>query len=180
MGEVKEWIKKEVEDGMDINPFLNEHACRLRNPDSMKQNSFKSGNRTSNGKKLRVITAELKGEETRVEQAFRYNKDIWTEDSAKKHCSEHDGKLFEAATEKQSQEEIDAQNAITINTGVTDGHSHAAFLDKAKGSGETAEINKHIHKIENFKVLSGGDNDHIHSLKIPEKSKENKKMELNF
>ena len=35
----------EVEDEMDVKPFPNEHSCRLRNPDSMKQNSFKSSNR---------------------------------------------------------------------------------------------------------------------------------------
>ncbi len=190
LGEVKSWIErksaeelgkkivntlkeniKEVEDEMDIKPFPNEHSCRLRNPDSMKQNSFKSGSRTSSGKKLRVITAELKGEDTRVEQAFRYPKDVWTENSAKSHCNSHDGILFEPASEKQSQEEIDAENAITINTGVTNNHSHAAFLDIVKGTGETAEINNHIHQINNFKIQPGGDDDHIHSLKIPEKSK---------
>jgi ATP-dependent Clp protease protease subunit len=35
-------------------------------------------------------------------QAHRYDKTIWTEAQARKHCKAHDGKLFEPATENKS------------------------------------------------------------------------------
>ena len=85
---------------MELKPYPNEHACRLRNPDDFQEDSFRRISRVSDGKKYSVIMGRLKGEDTMAEQAYRYDKDIWDADEAKSHCEEHDGK-FEPASEKQ-------------------------------------------------------------------------------
>jgi len=85
---------------MELKPYPNEHACRLRNPDDFQEDSFRRISRVSDGKKYSVIMGRLKGEDTMAEQAYRYDKNIWDADEAKSHCEEHDGK-FEPASEKQ-------------------------------------------------------------------------------
>lgn len=84
---------------MEERPFANEHACRLRDPGAFQEGSFKRMGRTSNGKRYDVIMGRLKGETALTEQAFRYPRKIWAVSEARKHCKEHDGKLFEPATE---------------------------------------------------------------------------------
>lgn len=75
-------------------PYPNEHACRLRPPSDFKEDSFR---RIEQGK-LHIIIGRLKGEDTTTTQAYRYPKDDWDTDEARKHCKEHDGS-FEAAGE---------------------------------------------------------------------------------
>lgn len=81
---------------MELKPYPNEHACRLRDPDDFKKGSFRRTTRVSDGKKYSVIMGRLKEETTLTEQAYRYNKEIWEEVQAKTHCKDHDG-AFEAA-----------------------------------------------------------------------------------
>lgn len=81
-------------------PFPNQHACRLRNPDDFQDGSFRTTTRESDGKEYSIISGRLTGETTMTEQAFRYDKDVWTTSAARTHCNEHDGS-FEAASEKE-------------------------------------------------------------------------------
>ncbi len=83
----------------ELKPYPNEHACRLRNPDDFQSDSFRRTTRVSDGKKYSVIMGRLEGEDTMTEQAYRYDKEVWTSGEAKTHCKEHDG-TFEAAEEK--------------------------------------------------------------------------------
>ncbi|GAI83513.1 unnamed protein product [marine sediment metagenome] len=82
-------------------PYENEHSCRLRDPDDFQDDSFRRTTRTSDSKQYSVIMGRLKGEETMTEQAYRYVKTVWTEGEARTHCKEHDGILFEPATEEK-------------------------------------------------------------------------------
>jgi len=78
-------------------PYTSEHACRLRSPAGFQEGSFRRMSRESDGKKYSIIIGRLEGEETATEQAYRYNREVWTEESARTHCKDHDGS-FEAAT----------------------------------------------------------------------------------
>ena len=84
----------------ELKPYPNEHACRLRDPDDFKEGSFRRTTRVSDGKKYSIISGRLKGETTMTEQAYRYDREVWTEGEAKAHCKDHDGILFEPAKEK--------------------------------------------------------------------------------
>lgn len=78
-------------------PYPNEHACRLRDPG--KYARFVRMKRTHDGKDYYVIIGY--SEDGKAEdQAYRYPKDTWSEEEARKHCREHDGLSFEAAREK--------------------------------------------------------------------------------
>jgi len=81
---------------MELKPYPNEHACRLRDPGDFQDGSFRRMTRTSDGKKYFVIMGRLDGEDTLTEQAYRYNKEVWEASEAKGHCKDHDG-TFEAA-----------------------------------------------------------------------------------
>jgi hypothetical protein len=68
-------------------PYPNEHSCRLIPPDKFEQDSFR---RINNGK-LDIIIGKLKGESKTTAQAYRYKKEDWTEEEARKHCSDNNG-----------------------------------------------------------------------------------------
>jgi len=87
--------------GLGEKPYPNEHACRLRSPEDFEAGSFRRVKREHEGKEYSVIMGRLKGAETLTEQAYRYPKGVWSEDSAKAHCSGHDGS-FEAAAKGQT------------------------------------------------------------------------------
>lgn len=118
----------EVKEGEEAEPvtkpYPNEHACRLRDPGDFTPGSFRSTERTSGGKKYRIISGRLKEEETMTEQAYRYNKEVWEAAQARTHCKEHDGK-FEAAapkevTQGQMQDDLDYLNEAINNSGLNE------------------------------------------------------------
>ena len=78
-------------------PYPNEHACRLRKPEDFEDGSFRRTSREHEGKTYSVIMGKLTGESTMTEQAYRYGKDTWDVSSARAHCDDHDGILFEPA-----------------------------------------------------------------------------------
>jgi hypothetical protein len=80
-----------------LNPYLREHSCRLRDPDTL--DIVGSGDRKHNSKTYRVIFGKPKGEKDAgsVEQAYRYSIETWTEAEARNHCKAHEG-TFEPAT----------------------------------------------------------------------------------
>lgn len=77
--------------------YPNEHGCRLCDPDDFEHDSFRSMDRDHKGKRYRVIMAKRLGENRMAEQSYRYPKDEWTENEARKHCEDHGGILFEPA-----------------------------------------------------------------------------------
>jgi hypothetical protein len=81
-------------------PYPNEHACRLRDPETL--DIVGSGERKHNGKTYRVIFGKPKGkpEVGSVEQAYRYPVETWSEAQARKHCQDHEGS-FEPATKEE-------------------------------------------------------------------------------
>ena len=93
-GIIAPWAKAEMK------PYPNEHACRLRDPDDFKDDSFRRVPRVSDDKTYFVIMGKLKEDgDALVEQAYRYPKDVWTEDEAGSHCERHEGS-FEPAVKK--------------------------------------------------------------------------------
>ncbi len=75
-------------------PYPSEHSCRMRSPGQFQEGSFR---RIKNGK-LVILIGKLKGETAMSTQAFRYPKEDWPTEAARKHCEDHGGR-FEPAIE---------------------------------------------------------------------------------
>lgn len=90
-------------------PLPNEHGCRLIDPKKFRPDSFRRMKRESDGKEYSIIIGKLKGETKTTEQAYRYNKDIWTVTQAKKHCKDHKGILFEPAGPSRESEDTEGK-----------------------------------------------------------------------
>ena len=82
-----------------LNPYPNEHACRLREPGQFQEDSFRRMSRESNGKQYHIVAGRLKGKESLIEQAYRYPIDTWQANEARQHCQKHKGR-FEPAKEE--------------------------------------------------------------------------------
>lgn len=108
-------------------PYPNEHACRLRDPNDFKPDSFRRIEREHEGKKYDAIMGKLKGQDTMTDQAYRYPKDTWQESEAKSHCADHNGS-FEAASG-------DTEDCLECGRVTRRWYSMAV-----KGQGEAAEI----------------------------------------
>jgi hypothetical protein len=78
-------------------PYPNEHSCRLKDPGGFER--FARMKRKHDGKEYSVIIGFKKGGGSE-DQAYRYPKDTWPAEEARKHCKDHDGS-FEAATGKE-------------------------------------------------------------------------------
>lgn len=94
-------FEKEEDFELDEKPYPNEHACRLRDPNDFRDNTFKRYSRTHEGKKYDIIAGKLKGETSMTEQAYRYKKNTWKASEARAHCRVHKG-TFEAAAGEDS------------------------------------------------------------------------------
>lgn len=57
--------------------------------------------------------------------------------------------------------------AVSIRTGETNGHTHAANIDDQTGDGSTSRNAGHTHAVRDFRVQAGGGDDHRHSLRKP-------------
>lgn len=77
-------------------PYVNEHACRLRQPNLFSEGTIRRMSRSHKGKVYDVIYGKIDGKSK--DQAFRYNINVWTEGEARRHCSSHKGIMFEKAT----------------------------------------------------------------------------------
>jgi hypothetical protein len=99
-------------------PYPSEHACRLRDPKTL--DIVGSDERKSDGKTYRIIFGKPKdGDGGAVEQAYRYPKETWTEAEAKHHCEEHDGIMFEPASEpRQDQLQYHLDIALFQTNGI--------------------------------------------------------------
>ena len=116
--------------GLELKPYLNEHACRLRDPDDFQDDSFRRVTRESDGKKYSVIRGKLKGEDTMIDQAYRYHKDTWDADDARSHCERHDGS-FEAAKKQEGSD--GALSTATISEIRAAFQALHALLETAEG-----------------------------------------------
>jgi len=97
---------KEGEEGVEteialeeMKPFPNQHACRLKDPG--KYTRFVTMKRKHNGKEYSAIVGFKKGGGSE-DQAYRYDKEIWSASEAGSHCKEHDGS-FEPASKKDEE-----------------------------------------------------------------------------
>lgn len=87
-------------------PYPNEHACRLRDPDDFRDESFiRETEQTDGGKEYDVIYGELVEDGSTEAQSQRYPVDTWSEDEAREHCQESGGLEFEAASDEDEGEE---------------------------------------------------------------------------
>lgn len=89
-------------------PYPSEHAARVISPDKFEKDSFR---RTNIAKGIDIIIGHLKGETTMTTQAYRFNKEQFTEQEAKDWLKKHDIKyiLFEPA---KKEDRITNQNGI--------------------------------------------------------------------
>ena len=69
-------------------------SCRLIQPDKFKR--FARMERDHDGKKYSAIIGWYKDKEGSDDQAYRYNKEVWTEGQARAHCEDKEG-TFEPA-----------------------------------------------------------------------------------
>lgn len=99
-------------------PYPNEHACRLRDPDDFRDESFiRETEQTEDGKPFDVIYGELVEDGATEAQSQRYPVDTWSEDEARDHCQESDGILFEPAANEDEEEEGGAKSSLRLDTG---------------------------------------------------------------
>jgi len=118
-------------------PYPNEHACRLHSPDDYK--TCRRDTKKSDGKEYSVLYCQRKDDEKKwEEQAYRYNKDKWTEDQAKKHCDAVGGK-FEAAKPEKSKAEYDCECIDCGHTMKSDSHCKDLKCPKCGGQMRRAE-----------------------------------------
>jgi len=136
---VTESIEKDPDSEAYIKPYKNEHSCRLRKPDEFTE--FKRTQRESEGRKYSVIWGKEEDSDKWVEQAYRYNVKTWNEKDAKKHCTEHNGILFEPAVveEKHVSKISDFNFNVNLDSEcITEMHG---FLAQCK------EVENTVHKL---------------------------------
>ena len=92
-------------DEYDINmPYPTEHAARIREPGDFEDNSFRRKNIETG---IDIIIGKLKGKTTTTTQAYRFKKDKFTADEAKKWLKDHNIKYikFEAASGSSNEQD---------------------------------------------------------------------------
>jgi hypothetical protein len=166
-----------------LRPYPSEHACRLNQP--TKYDDFRRGSRKHDGKTYSIIWGKVKDADTWEEQAYRYSKDSWTAEDAKKHCEDHNGISFEPASEKEADDPYGLLKATEIPAPVVNviiGNSYfveleklakavseitgemvkmrAAIIDELKSlpqrSGDNGEAQKSVYDIFNVKPKISG------------------------
>jgi hypothetical protein len=97
-------------------PYPNEHAARMKNPDDFEADSFR--NKTLPGKAgVRIVMGKLKGETAMTTQAYRFAADSFTPEQAKKWLKDNDVKTigFEPAVKaKESDGGIPSYNELVL------------------------------------------------------------------
>ena len=94
---------KDAEEVIDIKPYPNEHACRIKSPDDFDRLRRKNCFKEINGKCVDYIFGikDVDGEEKVELQAMRFKKDDWDKDDAEKACKDAGG-TFEPASEENA------------------------------------------------------------------------------
>jgi len=90
------------------NPYPNEHAARIRDPEEFKEDSFRR-KKLEGEEGISIIIGKLKGEDTMTTQAYRFSIENWTADEAKKWLKDHNikYKTFEPATNEKKKSNAD-------------------------------------------------------------------------
>jgi len=85
------------------NPYPNEHAARVKNPDDFQENSFRRKKIKTSQNSISMIIGRLKDKTTTTTQAYRFPRDLYTVDEAKKWLKDHNLKYlsFEPATKSK-------------------------------------------------------------------------------
>ena len=103
-----------------FNPYPNEHAARIREPEEFEENSFRR--KALEGEKgIDIIIGKLKGEKNTTTQAYRFKIENWTADEAKKWLKDHNikYKVFEPASGKKESQAGKTADDKFNNTGET-------------------------------------------------------------
>jgi len=131
-------------------PYPNEHAARMKDPSLFQKDSFRRKNITSG---IDIIIGRLKGQDTTTTQAYRFDKDKYTAEQARKWLKDHNIKpiLFEKAIEAFS-------DTIKVNsTGLKNAKSligQGKIDNTSQWSFETADKNKILGPDENWNEFS--------------------------
>ena len=106
-------------------PFPLAHSARAKSPDDFEPNSFRT-NTLPNG--VVQILGKLKGQSTMTVQAFRFPKDKFTPEQARKWLADHNIKiiLFEPASENKALEYVDISNVEVFKEGTHNGDKYDA------------------------------------------------------
>lgn len=148
-------------------PFKNQHACRLIDPSLIKEDSFRTHQTSIKG--LTFISGKLKSTGKSVVQTFRYDKKVWNEERARKHCTTKKGK-FEAAVKstKSNQlyeihrklhsqwnnEEVDKELLIKLHSQIISEYKKEGMFHRQIDSLDKNKIKRwNISLSENFDVL---------------------------
>lgn len=100
-------------------PYPNEHAARVQNPDGFEPNSFRS--KTLPGKAgVRIVMGKLKGETSMTVQAYRFASDSFTPEQAKKWLKDNDVKYsgFEPAKKAKESVQESSKELVLTESGV--------------------------------------------------------------
>jgi|GEM_PF-3305428 len=111
-------------------PYPNEHACRLHPPGRYGEWGRTTRRSASARKQYSVIRGRKKSDGKWEDQAYRYNRNRWSADEARRHCKGHDGK-FEAAAPK-TQERSEHVRKIGFNV-VALGESYSIKEEQFEG-----------------------------------------------
>lgn len=111
-------------------PYPNEHSCRLDSPDDFQEDSFRRIERGTGKDKITIIIGKLKGKTTTTAQAYRYDKDVWTEKRARTHCDEAGGIFEPAEVETKEAKMLDLTTFDTLGK-LYAAHNriHAQYVD---------------------------------------------------
>jgi ATP-dependent protease ClpP protease subunit len=89
-------------------PYKNEHVCSFRDADNYDR--IRSTIREHDGKQYRVLLG-FKGDSGNAEEiSYRYKTDTWSEQDAREHCEEHNGKFEPAVDDNQSNNSLQHGN----------------------------------------------------------------------
>ncbi len=91
------FLRKEFEEV--IGAYPNEMSCRLKPPT---YSDYTRGTRTSGGKQYGIVYGR-NPEGNLEQQAYRYNKNVWSKQSAEAHCKRHQG-VFHDIKRKENNE----------------------------------------------------------------------------
>jgi chromosome segregation ATPase len=154
-------------------PYENEHACRLEDPGKFQDNSFRRGKREHNGKEYSVIYGKLKGKTTTTEQAYRYNKNTWTADEARKHCKDHGGS-FEAAKNEKEGSVMGGKTMDELQTEIVELNSKVTSLTEsgAKKDGQITQLTQERDQLKSEKDSLEG--------KVKDLTEQNKKLDKDY
>lgn len=141
----------DAEEELISKPYPSEHSCPHS---SLKFETMRSGSRTHDGKRYRVLYGKVSGSNKWIVASFRYPKSAWDAAAAKAHCKAHGGLAFEGAvtkTDEKTQENmgdqlIDVKKADEMRHLVYGIYLQPNIVDLQKDIEDELEIEKAAHR----------------------------------